>query len=66
MSECSKIPYCSCNQATVAMRGIRRKYIAGGVKPPTGAYFCGTCKQWHLTSKSATRTPPWQKTRTER
>jgi hypothetical protein len=61
MSDCTKIPYASRNAATIAMRAIGRKKIARGLKGPIGAYFCGACKHWHLTSKSVTRTPPWEK-----
>jgi hypothetical protein len=34
---------------------------ARGRKVPTGAYLCRSCNRWHLTSKSATQTPPWAK-----
>ena len=37
------------------------KKLARGLKAPTGAYLCGPCKRWHLTSKSPTQTPPWVK-----
>lgn len=66
MSGCQKIPYKSCTAATIAMRAIRRKKAARGLKVPTGAYFCGTCRCWHLTSKSPTQTPPWEKARSLR
>jgi hypothetical protein len=66
MSDCSKIPYRSCTEATLAMRAIRRKKTARGLNGPTGAYLCPTCKRWHLTSKSRTQTPPWQKSRSVR
>jgi len=61
MSDCWKTPYDSCGEATAAMRAIKRRNTARGRKSPTGAYFGPTCKRWHLTSKSATRTPPWAK-----
>ena len=63
MSDCSKIPFASRTKATIAMRAIRRKKTARGLKGPTGAYLCGPCKSWHLTSKSTTQTPPWEKVR---
>ncbi len=44
-----QIPYCSCTAATIAMRAIRRKKTARGLKSPTGAYLCATCNRWHLT-----------------
>ena len=66
MSDCSKIPYSSYTAATIALRAIRRKKIARGLKSPTGAYLCPSCKRWHLTSKSPTQTPPWEKARNGR
>lgn len=50
----------------LAMRAIRRKKPARGLNGPTGAYFCPKCKGWHLTSKSRTQTPPWEKGRSMR
>ena len=63
MSDCSKIPYLTCRAATVAMRAIQRRYATQGLKGPTGAYLCGTCKRWHLTSRSGTQMPPWERAR---
>ena len=58
MSDCSKIPFASRTKATIAMSAIRRKKTARGLKGPTGAYLCGPCKSWHLTSGQQRRRRP--------
>jgi len=58
---CSKIPYSTQQRAESALRGIRRKGAAPHKKQPTGVYWCGLCRSWHLTSKSGNRPPPWVK-----
>lgn len=61
---CSKLPYLTQRMALRAMCAIVRKGQGKATKVPTGAYFCGECRCWHLTSKSGTQVPPW--TRDER
>jgi hypothetical protein len=63
MSECSKIPYPSHAAALLAMRGIARASRARGRTGPRGAYLCGSCRSWHLTSQAGMRKPPWEKRR---
>ena len=63
MSECSKIGYVSRWTAVVAMRAMARRYARRGVTGPKGAYFCTSCRCWHLTSKMGVQTPPWNKGR---
>lgn len=59
MDSCSKIPYSSLALACLALRAIQRRSEVRGRKSPSGAYFCGPCRRWHLTSKSPTRVPDW-------
>jgi molybdenum cofactor biosynthesis enzyme MoaA len=66
MSECSKISYVSRRTAVRAMRAIARSYANRGLVGPKGAYFCTSCRRWHLTSKTGVQTPPWDKVRAER
>lgn len=61
MDSCDKIRYDSLVEACAALRAIRRRSVARGRKSPTGAYFCCTCRCWHLTSKSSTRVPTWMR-----
>jgi len=66
MSECSKIPYARRWMAVVAMRAIARSCVTRGLKGPSGAYLCRSCRCWHLTSKTGVQTPPWVKARARR
>lgn len=58
---CAKIPYPNLIAAELALRAIKQRCENRGQKAPTGAYLCGPCRRWHLTSKSASQTPPWRK-----
>ena len=66
MSECSKVPYANRWLATSAMRAIARRHAARGLKAPTGAYLCSSCRCWHLTSKPTSQVPPRDKVRVRR
>ena len=59
MDSCSKIPYNTLTLATKALHAIQRRSAARGLKSPTGAYVCGACGRWHLTSQTPTRVPRW-------
>lgn len=59
MDSCSKIPHSSLTLACLALRAIQRRSAVRGRTSPTGAYFCGPCRRWHLTSTSPTRMPQW-------
>lgn len=61
MSVCAKIPYPTRGSAEFALRAIHGVSLTRGRKPPTGAYFCTPCRQWHLTSKSKSQVPPWHR-----
>ena len=63
---CSKRPYRTQRMAICAMRAIVHKCQGQDVKVPTGAYLCSECRCWHLTSKSGTQRPPWDKRRAAR
>jgi hypothetical protein len=65
VSECLKVSYCSRGEALFAMRVIARAYRRRGGTGPRGAYFCGSCRCWHLTSRVGVQTPPWEKGRRE-
>jgi hypothetical protein len=66
MSDCSKIRYPSRRTAIAAMLAIARKNRKRDRRCPTGTYLCGSCRSWHLTSKSGNQTPPWEKERATR
>lgn len=57
MPLCTKVPYATQWRAEVALRAIRQKGAALDKKMPTGTYWCRSCRCWHLTSKSESRTP---------
>lgn len=61
MSSCSKVSYPTKIAAVLAIHAIQRRNAARDRKGPTGAYICSACKRWHLTSKSGTQTPPWER-----
>lgn len=63
---CSKLPYRTQWMALRAMRAIGRKSKWPGAVVPIGAHFCSECRCWHLTSRSRTQTPPWEKRRPTR
>ena len=63
---CSKQPYRTQWMALCAMRAIVLRCQGQNVKVPTGACLCSACRCWHLTSKSGTQTPPWDKRRAAR
>ena len=66
MSDCSKVSYASRRTAVRAMRAIARSYANRGLVGPKGAYFCTSCRSWHLTSKAGVQTPPWDGVRAQR
>lgn len=66
MSGCPKVHYPSRNDAERYMGVIAKKCAARGRKAPTGAYLCRECRCWHLTSKSTSQVPPWEKARPTR
>lgn len=55
MLDCSKKSYPSQWAAERALHAIQDAYRSHGRKAPTGSYWCGLCKAWHLTSKSKSR-----------
>ncbi|GAB3192062.1 hypothetical protein GCM10027261_03760 [Geodermatophilus arenarius] len=62
MSGCLKKRYPSQVAALLALRAIQKRSPEAERKRPTGVYLCSQCRgQWHLTSKSASQSPPWQK-----
>ncbi len=61
MTGCTKRRYDTRWVAGLALRAVQRKSEALGRKPPTGSYLCGSCRGWHLTSKSKSQVPPWAK-----
>ena len=61
MPGCAKIPYPTRFAAELALRAIKQRCENSGQKAPTGAYLCGPCRRWHLTSKSTSQIPPWAK-----
>ena len=62
MPECQKKPYPTLPAAVIALHAIRKAQVKRGRTGPTGAYWCRSCRQFHLTSKSSTRLPPWRRT----
>jgi len=66
MSDCSKIRYPSRRTAIAVMLAIARKNRKRDRKWPTGTYLCGSCRSWHLTSKSGNQIPPWEQERAPR
>lgn len=66
MSECSKIRHQRKQAALAALAAIQRSADARGSDGPRGAYWCGPCQSWHLTSKSATRPAPWERKASQR
>jgi hypothetical protein len=62
MPECQKKPYPTLPAAVIALHAIRKARETGRTVP-TGAYWCRSCRQFHLTSKSATRLPMAKDTR---
>jgi hypothetical protein len=63
MTECTKRLYETQWAATRALLAVQPKMERLHRKVPTGAYFCSTCRGWHLTSKSKTQIPPWARRR---
>ncbi len=63
MLECSKKPYANRWAAERALQAIRESCRSRDRRAPTGSYWCGLCKAWHLTSKSKSRTPSWFRNR---
>lgn len=63
MLDCSKKSYPSQGAAERALHAIQNSCRSDGRKVPTGSYWCGLCKAWHLTSKSKSRTPSWLRKR---
>lgn len=66
MSSCTKVSYQTERHAKSALRAIRSKSAPADRKKPTGVYWCGHCRTWHLTSKSGDRPPPWKSRRSGR
>lgn len=63
MLDCSKKSHTSQWAAERALRAIQELRRSRGGKSPTGSYWCGQCKAWHLTSKSKSRTSRWVRKR---
>jgi hypothetical protein len=63
MLPCSKKPHSTRWSAECALRAIQRQNRARDRTAPTGTYWCRNCKAWHVTSKSASRPPPWERGR---
>jgi hypothetical protein len=61
MAVCDKQRYLTKPEALRALNMIFRRSRRKNRRAPTGAYFCGACRTWHLTSKSATQTAPWER-----
>lgn len=61
MAVCEKLPYLTQLQAELALRAIARRARERGRRGPTGSYLCRPCRRWHLTSKSKSQRPPWDR-----
>lgn len=61
MVACDKKPYPTQWRAEVALRACARRARQRGRPEPTGTYLCRHCRRWHLTSKSKSQTPPWDR-----
>ena len=63
MGPCLKISYASRPVAERALKRVQASCRRRGRKIPTGSYWCGECRRWHLTSKSPSRPAPWLRVR---
>lgn len=61
MSTCSKTPYQTQWLAELTLKKVRQLNASRGKKCPTGTYFCASCRAFHLTSKSVSQKPPWDR-----
>jgi hypothetical protein len=63
MPRCLKRPYPDQRSAERALLAVQLKSRDLGRKVPTGSYWCGECKSWHLTSQTGSRPAPWNRPR---
>jgi hypothetical protein len=63
MGQCSKVRYASKAQAELALKHVQLSCRRRGRTVPTGSYWCAGCRSWHLTSKSPSRSAPWDQRR---
>jgi hypothetical protein len=61
MLPCSKIRYPNRWSAESALRAIQQKKRGKSSVAPTGAYWCPSCRAFHLTSESLSRPAPWER-----